>query len=254
MNKRLVIQLIVSSDCKLVAVDNSDYLASGIDLRDYVMIDFIRYNTDKCPVNNSVRIRREIHSRGHYLAKFSSAFLLEKDGTYSYYKLVVPLLSSFLNIQDKYVGVKDQLFFHETTLYRCNVEDNNEEYDLSTVLSNSEKLDNYIEAYEYVQEGNASQTLYCPEKKVFSVCRLQKCLVNLQKQLLMSSHLCKGGSCNIDQGLRDKRDFLFSAMYVFDYLKDLGNFTEAQRILDNMTSCDTICKNNFNNCSCGSSI
>ena len=98
------------------------------------------------------------------------------------------------------------------------------------------------------------QTLYCPEKKVFSVCRLQKCLINLQKQLLMRSHLCKGGDCNIDYGLRDKRDFLFSAMYVFDYLKDLGNFTEAQRILDNMTSCDTICKDNFNNCSCGNSI
>jgi hypothetical protein len=254
MNKKLVIQLVISPDCKLVAIDNSDYLASGVDLENYVMIDFIRYNIDNCPVNNSVQVRKEIHKKGHYLAKFTSAFLLKEDGTYSYYKLVVPLLDFFLNIQNKYTGIKNQLFFYNRELYKCSVEDNDAEYDIDTVLANSEKINNYIEAYEYVQSGNASQTLYSPEKKVFSACKMQKCLVNLQKQLLMSSHFCNSGSCDVDQSLRDKRDFLFSAMYVFDYLKDLGNFTEAQRILDNMSSCDTICKDNFNNCSCGSSI
>ena len=47
-------------------------------------------------------------------------------------------------------------------------------------------------------------------------------------------------------------------MYVFDYLKDIGNLTEAQRVLDNMSSCDSLCgdllNNSNNDCGCGNSI
>ena len=82
MNKRLIIQLIVRPDCKLIAVDNSDYGSLGVDLLEHVMLEFLSYNDESTPVSSSVRIRKEIHNRGFYLSGFSSEFVLETDGTY----------------------------------------------------------------------------------------------------------------------------------------------------------------------------
>jgi hypothetical protein len=57
--------------------------------------------------------------------------------------------------------------------------------------------------------------------------------------------------------MRFKRDFLLSALYVFDYLKDTKNYEEAQRILDNMNGCgDFLCggTNLKSDCGCGKVI
>ena len=56
MNKKINIDVIVRSDCKLIAVDNSDYLALGVDLNQYIMLEFLSYNTDKNLLTKSVKI------------------------------------------------------------------------------------------------------------------------------------------------------------------------------------------------------
>lgn len=250
MNKKINIDVIVRSDCKLIAVDNSDYL--GVDLSQYIMLEFLSYNTDENLLPESVKIRKELHNRGHYLSRFASEFMLDIDGTYSYYKLVIPQLSYFQDEDepDKYINLIDELFFFKGKLYKSNIT-NQDGHTLDEVIKNSEVIVNYKVAYDLVQENKASQTFYCPIKNVFSVCKLQRCLVYLQRQLLLSK-------CNTNESLRDRRDFLLSAMYVFDYLKDMGNFTEAQRILDNLSSCNSLCGEelgNINNsCGCGNSI
>lgn len=257
MNKKINIDVIVRSDCKLIAVDNSDYL--GVDLSQYIMLEFLSYNTDENLLPESVKIRKELHNRGHYLSRFASEFTLNVDGTYSYYKLVVPQLMHFQDDKepDKYINLIDELFFFNGDLYKSNITDQ-EGYTLDEVIESSEIID-YKEAYEFVQENKASQTFYCPIKNVFSVCKLQRCLVYLQRQLLLNnSKICNYDKCKTDENLRNRRDFLLSAMYVFDYLKDMGNFTEAQRILDNLSSCNSLCGEelgNINNsCGCGNSI
>lgn len=223
------------------------------------MLEFLSYNTDENLLPESVKIRKELHNRGHYLSRFASEFTLNVDGTYSYYKLVVPQLMHFQDDKepDKYINLIDELFFFNGDLYKSNITDQ-EGYTLDEVIESSEIID-YKEAYEFVQENKASQTFYCPIKNVFSVCKLQRCLVYLQRQLLLNnSKICSYDKCKTDENLRNRRDFLLSAMYVFDYLKDMGNFTEAQRILDNLSSCNSLCGEelgNINNsCGCGNSI
>lgn len=260
MNKKINIDVIVRSDCKLIAVDNSDYLALGVDLNQYIMLEFLSYNTDKNLLPKSVKIRKELHNRGQYLTRFASEFMLDIDGTYSYYKLVIPQLSYFQDEDesDKYINLIDELFFFKGKLYKSNIT-NQDGHTLDEVIKNSEVIVNYKVAYDLVQENKASQTFYCPIKNVFSVCKLQRCLVYLQRQLLLSnSKICSYDKCNTNESLRDRRDFLLSAMYVFDYLKDMGNFTEAQRILDNLSSCNSLCREELgnvnNSCGCGNSI
>lgn len=259
MNKRLNIHLIIQPNCKLVAIDNSDYNSLGIDLLDHVMLEFLSYNDETSPIPNTIQLKKEIHNRGYYLARFSSEFLLDLDGTYAYYKLVIPTLEHFKEVDNKYSKLYEELFFYNKKLYKSNLPNTEDTYDLSTVLKNSEEIHNYIEAYNIVQNGGGSQTFYCPKEMLFSVCKLQRCLVSLQERLLLSNnHTCSYDKCNTDETLRNQRDFLLSALYVFDYLKDIRNFTEAQRLLDNLSTCNSICTdklNDFNNsCGCGNSV
>lgn len=259
MNKRLDIHLIMQSNCKLIAVDNSDYNNLGVDLLNHVMLEFLSYNEDSMPLSETIRLHKEIHNRGYYITRFSSEFVLKTDGTYSYYKLVIPLLDHFKVEEEKYSNLYDELFFYNKILYKSNLPRSENTYNLSYILDHSEKITNYLDAYKLVQNGGASQTFYCPKEIVFSICKLQRCLVSLQKQLLFSSNYgCSYDKCNTDEMLRNRRDFLLSALYVFDYLKDTQNFTEAQRILDNLSACNSICGdelNNFNNgCGCGDSV
>lgn len=251
MNKKLLVQLIIRPDCKLIAVDNTDYYNFDINLLQYMIVDFIVFKDDL--VQSSIKVRKELHNRGQYLSRFASEFLLEKDGTYTYYKLIIPTLDFFKidsEDSDLYHNLQGQLFFLDGKLYHSLLE-NNDKCNLEAILDNSEEITDYLKAYDIVQNNDASQTFYSPAKNIFSVCKLQRCLANLQKQLLFES--CN--KCEETATLRKQRDLLLSAMYVFDYLKDLGNFTEAQRILDNLSSCNFVCQDNdFNDCGCGSSI
>lgn len=259
MNKRLDIHLVIQPSCKLVAIDNSDYSSIGIDLLNHVMLEFLSYGEETNPIPESIRLRKEIHNQDYYLARFSSEFKLPADGTYYYYKLLIPILDHFKLPDGKYGNLYEELFFYNNTLYKSKLPNSETTYDLSYVLNNSEKIGNYINAYDIVQNGGASQTFYCPKEIIFSVCKLQKCLVSLQEKLLFTnSCTCSYDQCNTDKTLRNHRDFLLSALYVFDYLKDTQNYTEAQRILDNLSSCNSICGDELdernNSCGCGNLI
>lgn len=81
---------------------------------------------------------------------------------------------------------------------------------------------------------------------------MQLCLTNLQKQIIFSSHTCS--KCELDAETRYKRDFLLSALYVLEYLSHSNNYDEAQRIIDSMSSCNTLCGDPLdgdNDCGCG---
>lgn len=78
----------------------------------------------------------------------------------------------------------------------------------------------------------------------------------MQKQILANPENCM--ECGMESSLRFKRDFLLSALYVFDYLKDIKNYEEAQRILDKMSGCSMyLCEGTDEtkiDCGCGKVI
>ena len=62
MDNRLIIQTIVEPNCKLVAVDNSNY-DLGDDIKYFVFVDFLSYNEDKVPIDKTIKIHHEQISR-----------------------------------------------------------------------------------------------------------------------------------------------------------------------------------------------
>lgn len=258
MNKRLIVQLIMQPDCKLIAIDNSDYNRLGLDMNEHVMVDFLVYDEDQHPFNDTLRIRYNPFQRGYYQSAFNTEYILPKDGTYSYYKLLIPILQHFKTDSNSYANIVGELFYYDKAVYWFDPEnlkegfDEDSEFSLEDVLSMSNVEENCLEWYELVHENFASQTFYLPAKKIFSVCKLNRCLAKLQKSLLGTNNPCKSLGCDFDK-YKAQRDMLFGAIYVFDYLKDIGNFKEAQRILDNLQSCNFICNEDLdvNDCGCG---
>lgn len=255
MNKRIEIQLILRPDCKLIAVDNENYCDWEINLTKYKMIEFLVYNEDKDIIPETLKILQEKYARAHFSSKYATEFILKKDGTYIYHKMIIPTLELFQSDSNLYSNLYQQLYFEGDKLYFSKLEDNNI-YSYDDVKNNREEITNYLTAYNIINNNQASQSLYCPAKYLFSICKLQRCLVSLQKKLIMNS--CSFDICDRDKTLRNRRDFLLSAVYVFDYLKDIKNFTEAQRLLDNLSTCNNICEedltNSFNDCNCGSTL
>ena len=128
MNKRLIVQLIMHPDCRLIAVDNSDYRHLGLDMDDHVMIDFLVYNEDSEPVNNTLSIKYNPFNRGYYQSLFNTEYVLQKDGTYSYYKLLIPSLTHFKKDEDVFGDIVGELFYYDQNIYWFNPESLKEGY------------------------------------------------------------------------------------------------------------------------------
>ena len=168
---------------------------------------------------------------------------------------MVPVLDYLVYDDNSGICVTDQLYFFRkngrTGLYRFKYDMTDEQiwemgqnsYEvLQYVKDNSIEVTNFAELLEYKE--HAFHTFYC-EKIVFSICNLTKCFVNLQHKIMEKTF---SYNCVDINELRNSRDFLLCSIHVLDYLKDIKQFVEAQRILDGLTSCLQICESNSCNC------
>ena len=262
MDKKLDISWVVQPTCKLIAVDNTDYSSLKVDLTQHVRLEFLSYNEDKAHLPSTVMLKRESETAEVSPEDLMSAFTFERDGSFYYYKLVIPLIKHFKHpSQDKYYHLHNELFYHDGRVYKCNLVAGETTYELSAVLEQSEVVSNYVEAYELVHSGGGTQTTYCPKEFLFVFCNLQKCLVALQRKLLFSNICsCSFERCGTDESIRNRRDFLLSALYILDYLKNIKNYTEAQKLIESLSTCNSICGdaldgyNPNKDCGCGGSI
>ena len=84
----------------------------------------------------------------------------------------------------------------------------------------------------------------------FSVCNLRKCYIKVCQDIFDSqTSFC---SKNNKSSETYKRDLLWSALNVIEYMVELDQFEEAQRLLEEITVCNGLCySDNFSSCGCG---
>lgn len=253
------VQLIVHADCKLTAIDDNSYLeiyggASSLEdsLNNYISIEYLKYK-DLDLIQDSIKIQSFKYLREHKLT--DSVFYLPKDGVFCYYKFMIPKLE-YLFIESEntgfYTGVylKNQTYIYNNTVYKYTLDDiffdepksYNEVKELiskilekSTIINLEDLLDNI-----------GSQTFYC-KKTIFTICNLTKCFVSLHQNSKNFKQRCVNNT--EDTSIKD---FLLSTIHVLDYLADIKEFTEAQRILENVMECGQFCTDieTENNCGC----
>lgn len=148
------------------------------------------------------------------------------DGYYVIYKIIIPT-------------DKDLPYYYENGKFYQNVDFSINavtEISLQALIEMNPKITGIrIEYYEY-----------------FSVCNLKKCYIQICKEILEQ----KTSICNpiLDNSLVYKRDLLWAALSVIEYMAELGQYEEAQRLLEEITECNGLCppvKESKSKCGCG---
>lgn len=251
--QNLNINLFINPKCELVAVDNTihhnlhygdnQYLD---DIQNHVSVEFLTDHVEDI-VSDSVRIKKQRHARREFVDGNISVFHFPFDGLFTYYKYLLPTVEHLLKTDEEgdYYKSADQTFFYDGNIYLAK-----DDYDtLDDLLANAQKLNSLTDIWDV----QGTQT-FSFQKMIFSVCKLQKCLVYLQRKSLDLQSDC---TCikSENNSLKNIRDFLFSSLFVFDYLKDIENYEEAQRLLENISDCtETICSDFKLDCNCGKTI
>lgn len=164
---------------------------------------------------------------------------LERDGLYSISHIVLPTVEWLENIKTN----APQLLEEYNKIY---VSDGNKIYEYKDL--------EYIEVEPgLISEINTAKTTISRAKNsTFSIWNLQKCYIYLCNKILSDKALrCKD---SIDQNTIFNRDLIWMTLNIIKYYIGFGQIYEAQRILEQINFCNSICKsfehNNQSNCGC----
>ena len=87
-------------------------------------------------------------------------------------------------------------------------------------------------------------TIIRGEKYTFTICKLMDCFYNLCKDLLGTlPDRCNKNKLELESATRN-RDIIWMTINVIKYLLEKGQHFEAQRILETVLQCNTICNDN----------
>lgn len=99
-------------------------------------------------------------------------------------------------------------------------------------------------------------TLIRGDKSTFCICYINDCFYKLCKELLISlTSTCRNKTDDIKSQIYN-RDILWMGINVIKYLIELKQFYEAQRVLEDITQCNGLCKSQTkiiggSGCGCG---
>lgn len=124
----LSIQLIVNPQCQLVAVDNTRYFNlitpegdSIEDITEHVSLEFLVYIDEDVPADKTIVFKEYKHKRGEY-SKNITTIVFPEDGTYTYYKFLVPRLEHLVKLNEQQtsyniIKIADQNFYWKGHFY-----------------------------------------------------------------------------------------------------------------------------------------
>lgn len=256
----LDVQLIIHPDCKLTVIDDNSYLRmtgsySSLvkNLSQYVSIEYLMYKDTELATDG---LKIETFSANRENMITNTVFPIYKDGTYCYYKIMIPSLDYLLvesdnNLYSEFY-ISNQTFFYNGAYY-IYAGDN---IVFDTPLTKEQAYNHYINdiliqskqlSITQIYNMAGSQTFTC-KKEIFTICNLIKCFVSLQNKTLSK---LSANNCYDYSDESKYKDFLLSTIYVLDYLKDINDFREAQRILENISGCNFLCSEYVIKDSCG---
>lgn len=177
------------------------------------------------------------------LDEFSKSWEVEtvKNGLYYYQKLILPTQGHASNANEViwYDAIEDVVFYYDIDA------DTTDEFEV---------WDNFDDIYELVRLENPDNCFYFDDY-TFTARELTECYMMLQKERIESylKNNCKD-NCKSDINLDMKINLLLGAIMVIDDLIQKGDFYEAQRILDSLDTCGSLCgkyRASLKGCGCG---
>lgn len=230
--------------CELIAIDNTEYSTM---LDKLIFIEFLCYfaydddETSLFPIKKSKKVSSYNSTNNYKCYKYVTDY----DGRYIYSKFGIYNPEALLDNGE--YKLKDKIFYYEDNVY-LGLSNVSSLKDINT--STAKLISNWYTLKDYI--GTNIDYYYTTE--LFTFCKLNKCVINYQKQTLFK----KVESCNKickEDNKKSLRDFLFISVYILDYLVCTGNYAEAQRILESLSACGELCNDSVfisstTNCNC----
>lgn len=239
---QLNVSINVNNECEIVASDSTQYNNDNLVLVEFLC--YAAYDDDEdslIPIKGSKKVSQVSGNQTERVYKYKTNY----DGHYLYAKYGIYKVESLLI--DSVYQIKDKIFYYNDKIYlgKANVSN------LNDIVSNSALISNWYKLQEYV--GDKIQ--YYSNIDLFTICKLEHCLFELQKQSLFEKIAnCSKLNCEKNQEIKDIRDFLFVSVYILNHLIDEFKYLEAQRILESLSACGQLCGHNDftsnKNCNC----
>lgn len=178
---------------------------------------------------------------------FTPSIAINFDGNFKLYYVVLPTKECIFNNSELLKNYDSEFIYY--------IEDNQIKK-LNSGTSRSSIVVDLSELVEIINQPNIRSTASYISREQVSICSLQKCYVNLCQQIFESKAF---SSCfnknNIDNELIYKRDLVWMAINVIDYLSKCGQFEEANRYIKLLNSNCGVCGDNktggnHNGCGC----
>lgn len=159
-------------------------------------------------------------------------FELDKDGLYKVARFIIPTrewVEAYLD-SDPVNILYDKIHYINESGKLCYWEDNKfyEDFEISSLLD---------------IEITSRTTILRGDKNTFAIYHLNKCFNTLVKDLLYK--LRGTGNCSNSEieALQMDRDIVWMFLNAIKYALELGRLFEAQRLLEQLNTCNTICTN-----------
>lgn len=266
-SRPIEVQINMTSGCYLQVTDitgtsNSEdsyekWQEENSDWKQHVFIDFLEsdsYNTD---ISNTLEDSIRCLDLETTDIRTPYTYKLPKDGLYIYNKYCIEKLIHLKIPNTNTYNANEKLFYYSNgDTWGIYIGTTNGQDEAST-LNSAKKIEDYSELSNLI----TNEVEYWTIKEIVSICYLNKCLISLQKKMIYDNlgNKCTYDSCSSDESVRNMRNFLFDSVYILSYLIKQGSYLEAQRIIEDLTSCNYICKDilgetNYNKCDCGATI
>lgn len=98
-----------------------------------------------------------------------------------------------------------------------------------------------IDLQELLEVNPKSFNYHIQLQNFFSVCQLRKCYIALCNKIFNSKAFDRCFNNKLDSQLIYKRDLVWSALNVIQYMIDQNNLAEAQRLLERIEGCNGLC-------------
>lgn len=240
----LKIKLTQEDNCSISVVDSTLYEYLG----DVTEVGILEYLEDFDEEISNLKLTIIKNKEDYRYMRCSDPIELPGDGRFTYYKIIIPPMSAFKTTNG--YDVKNKFFIYDGALW----------YSTTNLLLDFDIHD--IEAIndpKYVWENKTeSNEMFWFSETFFSICKLEKCLIELQKQFIKdNAKNCADRRCETSSDLRFKVEFLLSSIFVLKYLIRHNRFVEAQYIINDLSSCGSLCADllkDKTSCGCGRTV
>lgn len=238
---KLNIDICTGPNCtiKVIELPSNEYLPESstevafnrFKFSDTIAIDVLQLNRITGPeVYNPVFSNREKQK----------ALPVTFDGWFNVCHIVIPNKQWFLSQLD---SSNSSLGLYDTVYY------SDGEYIYKYVNGTSE----IVQVKEVVLRNPEGTTISIIKKDYVSICRLKQCYLDICNKIFKEKVF--GPCCDRreDQELRRRRDLIWMAINVIQYMVEDNQLEEAQRILTELEGCNGLCRQTIESKGCGCS-